>query len=307
MFPARSGSEQGRERADRAIAAYLGLAVGDALGATLEFMTPREIRATYGVHDRIVGGGWLHLKPGQVTDDTTMSLYLGEAILAEDGRVVADSVASAFDCWMRRRPVDIGNTIRRGIVHYRQTGLAEVSCAPHDAGNGSCMRLLPVVLAGVDVSDDVLACNVRLQGHTTHNNALADAGSICIAQMVREALNGADKRTLMEPVRRLCGQHPDFAFRNRREENPSGFIVHTLRAVFQAFFDTDSFEACLVDVVNRGGDADTTGAIAGMLAGAHYGTGAIPDRWVRALDPAISKACRDQALALLASTPREGG
>ena len=70
----------------RAVAAYLGLAIGDALGATVEFMTPREIAAQFKVHDRIIGGGWLNLKPGQVTDDTTMALALGDSILAA-GRV----------------------------------------------------------------------------------------------------------------------------------------------------------------------------------------------------------------------------
>ena len=62
----------------RAVAAYVSLAIGDALGATVEFMTPREIAAQYGSHDRIRGGGWLKLRPGQVTDDTTMALALGQ-------------------------------------------------------------------------------------------------------------------------------------------------------------------------------------------------------------------------------------
>ena len=65
---------------DRALGAYLGLALGDALGATVEFMTPREIAHRFaaqgGVHRHIIGGGWLKLAPGQVTDDTTMSLAL---------------------------------------------------------------------------------------------------------------------------------------------------------------------------------------------------------------------------------------
>jgi ADP-ribosyl-[dinitrogen reductase] hydrolase len=66
----------------RARAAFLGLAVGDALGATTEFMTPGEIRAKYGVHRKIRGGGWLHLKAGQVTDDTEMSLCIARALTA---------------------------------------------------------------------------------------------------------------------------------------------------------------------------------------------------------------------------------
>src|SRR5512142_67672 len=131
---------------DRAIAAYLGLAIGDALGATVEFMTPNEIAAQYGIHDTLRGGGWLHLKPGQVTDDTTMSLALGGAILAQ-GKVDALAAAQAFDAWMRAKPVDIGNTVRRNLLQFRKTGNPEAPYSDHDAGNGAAMRVLPVALA----------------------------------------------------------------------------------------------------------------------------------------------------------------
>ena len=87
--------------ADRVAGAYLGLALGDALGATVEFMTPREIALRHGVHQQICGGGWLRLKAGQVTDDTTMSLALGEGLLhgaaASDGRSLdLGEVAESF-------------------------------------------------------------------------------------------------------------------------------------------------------------------------------------------------------------------
>ena len=97
---------------DRALGAYLGLAAGDALGATVEFMLPREIRHQYGVHKDIVGGGWLKLKPGRVTDDTEMSLALGSALIASGGWN-ANAVADAFVTWLQSKPVDIGNTCRR--------------------------------------------------------------------------------------------------------------------------------------------------------------------------------------------------
>jgi ADP-ribosyl-[dinitrogen reductase] hydrolase len=64
---------------DRALGAFFGVAIGDALGATVEFMTAREIACEYKVHNQIIGGGWLNIKPGRVTDDTEMSLALGEA------------------------------------------------------------------------------------------------------------------------------------------------------------------------------------------------------------------------------------
>ena len=286
---------------DRATAAYLGLAVGDALGATVEFMTPREIVAQYKVHDTIRGGGWLHLRPGQVTDDTTMSLALGQSIL-EQGRVSAEAAARAFDGWMRAKPVDIGSTVRRGILNFRTTGEVEKPENEHDAGNGAAMRVLPVSLATLAQSEAEVRQACRAQAHVTHNCDLSDAGTECVALMVRDALNGADKiRLLHERAHPLARQHPEFTFRAvRQQANPSGYIPDTLRAVFQAFFDTDTFRDCLVDVVNRGGDADTTGAIAGMLAGAVYGRRAIPPAWLAALDPVIRQACEKQAAELIA-------
>jgi ADP-ribosyl-[dinitrogen reductase] hydrolase len=294
--------------AQRATAAYLGLAVGDALGATVEFMTPREIRAQYGVHDRIRGGGWLRLKPGQVTDDTGMALALGESILAA-GRVDAGAAARAFDAWMRSKPVDIGNTVRRGILRFRETGQVEVPECEHDAGNGAAMRVLPVALATLAQPEEVVRHACRAQAHVTHHNPLSDAATETLALMVREALHGADKyRLLHERAHPLAARHPEFAFRAVRQmENPGGYVAETLRAVFQALFDTDDFETCLLDVVNRGGDADTTGAIAGMLAGALYGPQAIPARWLDALDPTVRAACGAQALDLVALAQRDVG
>ncbi len=99
----------------------------------------------------------------------------------------------------------------------------------------------------------------------------------------------------------LVKENPVFAFRHRpRREFPSGWVVETLQVVLQAVVDVGGFENCLVDVVNRGGDADTTGAIAGMLAGALYGMPALPQPWLKALDPAVRRACARQARALLA-------
>ncbi len=280
-------------------AAYLGLAVGDALGATVEFMTPREIEHQFGVHKEIIGGGWLNLKPGQVTDDTTMSLALGGAILDSSG-IDAVSIAMAFDRWMRDKPVDIGNTVRRGLLHFRTTGEPVSKPNEHDAGNGACMRTLPVALSSLGASEEAVMAAVKAQAHVTHNNPLSDAGTFCVVSMVQGAMLGASLVELLNgPVKSLIEQYPDFTFRRKRNDNPSGYIVHTLRVVFEALFDTDNFEDCLVHTVNQGGDADTTGAIAGMIAGAVYGPGEIPIRWRKKLEPAVSSACRKQALALL--------
>ncbi len=286
--------------ADRAVAAYLGLAIGDALGATVEFMSAREIEHEYGVHERMVGGGWLKLKPGQVTDDTTMALALGQAILSSGG-IHAQAIAEAFDGWMRAKPVDIGNTVRRGLLAFRATGVPAVPLSEHDAGNGAAMRVLPVALATLGQVEAAVREACRIQAHVTHHHPLSDAATECLALMVQAAVQGADLAQLLHRYAYpLAGGYPAFVFRTRqRRDSPGGYIVETVQAVFQALFDTDSFRTCLVDVVNRGGDADTTGAIAGMLAGALYGTAALPDAWLKALDPAIRTACSEQAMQLI--------
>ncbi len=286
-------------QSEHAVAAYVGLAIGDALGATVEFMTPNEIRVQYKVHEDITGGGWLRLKAGQVTDDTTMSLALGEAIL-QKGRVDAHAAAEAFDAWMRAKPVDIGNTVRRNLVTWRQSGNPEAPLSPHDAGNGAAMRLLPVALAcyGQPPESTILAS--RAQAHVTHHNALSDAACETLIFMVQDFLAGRDAIEVeRERAGRLVEKFPVFAWDRKRSENPSGYIVDTIQAVFQSLFTTECFEDCLIDVVNRGGDADTTGAIAGMLAGARYGLAAIPQRWLRGLDELTRVRCEKQAEALI--------
>jgi ADP-ribosyl-[dinitrogen reductase] hydrolase len=288
-----------RDLIARAEAAYLGLAIGDALGATVEFMMPREIRAQYNVHKDIRGGGWLRLKPGKVTDDTTMSLALGEAILADGGEVKALSCARAFDAWMRGKPVDIGNTVRRNLIAFRRSGDPVAPLSEQDAGNGAAMRVLPVALATLGRDEIQVRAAVLAQAHVTHNSPASDAACEFLALALGDLVQGEPLRHVYR--RRIVpfvAAYPQFRFRGRRRENPSGWIVETLQAVLQAFLDTGSFEDCLIDAVNRGGDADTTGAIAGMLAGALYGPKAIPARWLKALDPKMKEACGRQARAL---------
>lgn len=284
----------------KAEASYLGLAIGDALGATVEFMTPREIVHRHGVHREMCGGGWLRLRPGQVTDDTTMALALGAAIIADAGEVNPLSCARAFDGWMRSKPVDIGNTVRRNLIGFRNTGDPCAPLSEHDAGNGAAMRVLPVALATLGRNEAAVRAAILAQAHVTHHNPVSDAVCELLVFMVQDALCGASLRELYRGcIEPFVAAHPTLAYRPKRRDNPSGWVVETLQAVLQALLDTGNFEDCLINVVNRGGDADTTGAIAGMLAGALYGLDALPSRWLRSLDPAVRQACASQALSLL--------
>jgi ADP-ribosyl-[dinitrogen reductase] hydrolase len=290
--------------------AMLGLALGDALGATVEFMTPREILSQYGQHDRIRGGGWLRLPSGHVTDDTTMSFALAEAWLERRHAPSAEDYAAAFDAWMRSKPVDIGHTVRRGLLRFRTTGLA---CVPltDDAGNGATMRCAPTALILLGAPPDTLARATLAQARVTHHNPLTDAATLAVVNMIQAGIQGAGApgvgiRTIMAQAHLLAHEFPQFRFRGKRANNPSGYIVDTMRAVLQAIDVNDAFEPALIQVVNCGGDADTTGAITGMIMGALVGESGLPERWLKALDSKVRRRCRDLADGLIERSPAWG-
>ena len=281
---------------DRALGSFLGLAIGDALGATVEFMTAREIAAQYQVHREIIGGGWLRLRAGRVTDDTEMALALGAALISSGGWN-ARAIADGFVSWMRRRPVDIGNTCRRGITHYMVTGHLEAPVAEENGGNGAAMRHLPTVFASL-YSEDLVVLRSIEQARITHNHPLSDAATATLASMTRRLLLQGGRAPCDQIAADLVSRHPEFRFKPWPGKS-SGYVVDTLQTVLDGFFHTGSFEDCLVRVVNRGGDADTTGALAGQLAGALYGERGIPARWLNKLDSGVVAAIREQVPKLL--------
>jgi len=281
---------------DRALGSFLGLAVGDALGATVEFMTAREIAAQYKEHNQIMGGGWLRLKPGRVTDDTEMALALGAALIASGGWN-PHAIADSFVAWMRGKPIDVGATCRRGIVQYLATGNWCVPPGGENAGNGAAMRNLPTVFVSLE-SDAVCIHRSIEQAHITHNHPKSDAATAALACMTRRLLFEGAQAACDQIASELIARHPDFRFKPW-PGNSSGYIVDTVQTVFDGFFNTGTFEECLVRVVNRGGDADTTGALAGQLAGALYGVQGIPARWLKALDPTVAAAICTQTPRLL--------
>lgn len=284
----------------RGKAAFLGVALGDALGATTEFMSAGEIKAQYKVHRKIIGGGWLGLRAGQVTDDTEMSLALARAVI-ENQRWDLNSIADNFVAWMRGKPIDIGSTVRKGIRTYMRKGTMEMPRNDWDAGNGAAMRMVPVAL--LTLGDDSLLQQYTLQqARLTHNHALSDAACLCIGRMTQAAMTGADRFELHAITRDLIAEYPNFSF-NRYKGLASGYIVDTLQTVFHYLFTTASFEECLIGIVNQGGDADTTGAIGGMIAGAHYGLDALPPKWLKKLDKNIRQEVEDAAVQLVDLSP----
>ena len=293
---------------DRALGAYLGFAIGDALGATVEFMRPREIALQYGVHRHILGGGWLKLARGQVTDDTTMSLALGAALLeggsaalqrhAQGDDTLVHSIGDAFVHWLRSKPVDCGNTCRRGILRYRHERTLQGDYNPGDGGNGALMRNLPTVLA--TWGDDAALARVSLaQARLTHHHPLSDAATLGLSRLLALLLGGADQSTCQSWITHWVAEHPAFAFTPYRGY-ASAYVVDTVQTVLHYLTLHSDFEAALVATVNQGDDADTTGALLGMLAGARCGAARLPARWLQRLQPATVQAITGQTRALLA-------
>jgi ADP-ribosyl-[dinitrogen reductase] hydrolase len=288
----------------RAKGAFIGLAVGDALGAPVEFMNPHEISARYGVLREITGGGWLRLKPGEVTDDTQMSLCLARAIITADGWSLR-GIADNFAAWIKSRPVDVGDTCRKGIRNYMLRGELEVPFSQWSAGNGAAMRMTPVALFTLGDDDLMAACAVQ-QARLTHNHPLSDDACITLGRLVHLAVTGSSKARLRREAEVLVAEHETFRFEPYRGL-ATGYVVDTIQTVFHHFFTTRSFEECLVNVINRGGDADTTGAIAGMLAGGHYGIEDIPKRWLRKMAREVIDEIATAAERLVSLSPLARG
>jgi ADP-ribosyl-[dinitrogen reductase] hydrolase len=281
---------------NRALGAYLGFACGDALGATVEFMSPKQIQKRYGVHRDMIGGGWLGLEAGQVTDDTQMSLAIGQAIVDhQDWNIQA--VADNFVAWLESNPPDIGNTCRRGITRYRDSGELFGLPRDDDAGNGACMRNLPVVLSTLNRPDRFNEWSLQ-QSHITHNHPLSDAATLALGRIVNLLIHGQTIDACQQEAEQLIGEYPEFAY-SPYPGKASAYIVDTVQTVLHYFFNTGSFESCLIATVNQGADADTTGALAGMLAGAKYGVGQIPERWITRLDQKVVEQIRQQTQGLV--------
>ena len=273
---------------DRARGAMIGLAIGDALGTTIEF----QARDSYPKQTEMSGGGPFRLAPGQWTDDTSMALALAESLIAHPQFDPADLMQRFVQWWKKGRYsctgkcFDIGNTTRAALSRYQASGEPLAGAIDENsAGNGSLMRLAPVALA--TLGDPNRAQRIAAdQSRTTHGAPQAVEACIWFTDLLQRAILGEPQSSLLAPGR--WGGHPAMravvsgaSWRGRPREaiRSSGYVVHTLEAALWAVEQTAGFEDALVLAVNLGEDADTVGAVTGQLAGALYGLDAIPMRW----------------------------
>ncbi|HEY1013652.1 MAG TPA: ADP-ribosylglycohydrolase family protein [Herpetosiphonaceae bacterium] len=274
----------------------LGLAAGDAVGASVEFKPP----GTFPPVTDMLGGGPFDLQPGQWTDDTSMALCLAESLVVCQGFDPADQLRR-YARWLREgylsstgRYFDSGRTVRGAISRFLKTGEPYGGDTDEwSAGNGSLMRLAPVALryaAQPRAAVEWAAASSR----TTHGAPAAVDACRYFAGLIVGALTGASKDELLAPLfapfpgcweaAPLAAEVREVAegsFKRRQppEIEATGYVIRSLEAALWAFCNSSSFaEGCLL-AVNLGYDADTTAAVYGQLAGAFYGEAAIPAPW----------------------------
>jgi ADP-ribosyl-[dinitrogen reductase] hydrolase len=292
--------------------ALLGLAAGDAVGATVEFKAP----GTFARVTDLVGGGPFALPAGAWTDDTSMALCLAESLVERGGFDPVDQL-ERYVRWYREgywsstgRCFDIGGATRAALHQFERSH--EPYPGDRDrqaAGNGPLMKLAPIALAYATHPSEAIRC-AGLSARTTHGAPEAIDACRYWALLLVGALRGASRDELLGVGGGLGAVLPDpwgdeplhpkiaaIAAGSFREKSPpairgSGYIVDALEAALWAVSSTDDFEAAVLAAVNLGDDADTTAAIAGQLAGAIYGVDAIPKRWRDQI------VMRDEILAL---------
>ena len=271
----------------------LGLAVGDAVGTTVEFRP----RGSFPPVSDMQGGGPFHLPPGAWTDDTSMALCLATSLVECAGFDAHDQMTRYCRWWQEGylsstgRCFDIGNTTASALRRFQHHGDPMAgSEEPHSAGNGSLMRLAPVPMFFYPDAE-AAAHHGAESSRTTH--AAAECLDACwlYARMLVRALAGEEKSTV------LLGDADDFRstprlmaiargeYRDQDEARirGSGYVVDCLEAALWCFHQTDNFREAVLRAVNLGDDADTTGAVVGQLAGAFYGEADIPPAWLARL------------------------
>ena len=277
---------------DRVRGCLLGLAIGDAVGTTVEFRP----RGSFPPVTAMDGGGPFHLKPGQWTDDTSMALCLGTSLVTKNGFDPVDQMDRYWD-WYQNGYLsstgecfDIGNTVRQALERYKQTGNPfSGSTSPDMAGNGSLMRLASIPMFYFPDLEKILKFAGE-SSRTTHAASECIESCQLFAEMLFRALSGMSKdailsnttiKILSPKIRSIA--RGEYCQKPMTQIKGTGYVVESLEAALWCFYQTDTFESGILQAANLGDDADTTAAICGQIAGAYYGESGIPTKWLETL------------------------
>ncbi len=298
---------------DRYRGVLLGVACGDALGGPVEFVKRADIAERFpdGVRE-FVGGGWLDLDPGEITDDTQQTLILCRALSAEGLDLAA--FGEGLLEWFRSAPKDIGNTTvvaLRALAAGASVGESgEIALAARGergaAANGAVMRCAPIALRFRNDPAGLVQASLD-SARVTHAESRAAWGAVAVNQAIVHLLNGGAiagapaAAVAGVPDQRVTEAVLGAAAMPRNEVNAGGYVLDTVGASFWALANFPTAEEIIVQAVSLGDDADSTGAVAGALAGAAFGAQALPGRWcehVQYRDELILQADRIFALSV---------
>jgi ADP-ribosyl-[dinitrogen reductase] hydrolase len=284
-----------------------GMAIGDALGAPVEFNHRGTFEPVHDFEDGAFGG---LLSAGDWTDDTSMALCLGTSLIKQEKFDAKDQM-ERYAKWYKEGYMsvidhcfDIGNTTRKALEEFDSNDRSDPfmgSTHPRSAGNGSLMRLCPVPIFFRD--DIELAGNFSAESSkTTH--AAEETVEACrvygrmIAAAVNELINPEDfksknSRNILQLLfQDIIDSLPDKvraivngSYIDKQEEEilSSGYVIHSMEAALWAIANSNSFQEGVLKAVNLGDDADTVAAIYGQLAGALYGFDGIPKKWIEGI------------------------
>jgi len=276
---------------NRYLGSMLGLAIGDALGAPVEFLK----RGTFPYIDRYYKGGKFRLSIGEYTDDTAMALCLAQSLIECNGLNQKDQLEKYLK-WFKEgymsatgRSIGCGKQVYKALFKFMATKCEECgdSKFKKGAGNGSLMRIAPVALFYRKYPLKVAMKMAEKSSYTTHGlKVCADACRVYSALIIG-ALQGISKKELLskEYFKYILNEDKEYTYdplieeimngsyknKNRDEINSSGYVIHTLEAALWSFYNSSSFKEGVILAVNLGEDADTIGAVYGQLAGAFYG------------------------------------
>ncbi len=259
-------------KVERALGGFLGLAMGDALGAQVEFKRP----GTFDPVREMKGGGFFRLRPGQITDDTQMALISARNLLRHNG-FHPKSLMEDFLTWRDSDECfDVGNSIREALDRFREDGepFQGVDALEY-SGNGSIMRLYPSVLWTLKEADLDALRIVWDIGRVTHSSEIVYRETQNMLFLIRRCFRDTPPATKLELLDGLT--YP-------LNPTSTGYVADTMDCALWAFMESDSFEEGLLKVVNLGGDADTGGAVYGQIAGSWYGVKGLPEKFLNKIE-----------------------
>lgn len=293
----KENSKLNKKLLDQYKGCLVGLATGDALGTTLEFLEKDDLEDGY-IHSEIIGMGKLNLDKGDWTDDTSMALCLAESLIENKGFDATDQMNKYLKWYQegymtpKGKCVDIGMGTLRALSSYKRTNDPYSFGDDQSLGNGSIMRLAPIPMFFYPDLNNILVYSEQ-SSRTTHPGELCLQSSRALALIIYNAFEGYTKEEMLnindferygitdfEVINILKGGYKS---KTEEEIKNSGFVLDTLEAALWAFYTTETFEDAIIKAVNLCGDADTIGAVCGQIAGAYYGYESIPERWINVL------------------------